>query len=43
MYSGKGLFTLRKAAEMYNVPKSTLWDQVSGNVSLVLTVDPLDT
>ena len=29
----KGRFTLRKAAEMYNVPKSTLWDRVSGNVS----------
>ena len=29
----KGRFTLRKAAEMYNVPKSRLWDRVSGNVS----------
>ena len=29
----KGRFTLKKAAEMYNVPKSTLWDRVSGNIS----------
>ena len=29
----KGQFTLRKAAEMYNVPQSTLWDQMSGKVS----------
>lgn len=38
MAVAKGNYSLREASELYSVPKSTIWDRVSGKISLYTAV-----